>query len=342
MGTQHTDARTRRTSRPPLTASDLHPFASTNGWPTPRTGFPSDWIELYNSAGASPSRLRGCLPRHHQPPCISIHFALLHRPPFGFVQFFADEGVGAGSHLDFKLPGCSAAFHHRYTTTTAAEVNSCHLHRTRSRGSPADACPDGAANGGEFPRQRPAPAPRNYVPTPGLARCSTRCSRATRAAVTNGNATPDFIELFNGGASPFNLAGYQPQCELPGSPGRIRASRPRPASVPAGGYLVIWCDGSRRRLDSTLGRPQHRPNHVDGESGGAYLFNTSGPDRQLDRIWIPGGQSRPIGFVVRGNGPVLASPTRQAGSTPPTATLANPNSVLRLNEWMARPARWRR
>jgi outer membrane lipoprotein SlyB len=106
---------------------------------------------------------------------------------------------------------------------------------------------------------------------------------------------------------------------------------PASASVPANGYLVVWCDGSR---PPSITPGNYNTGHsLDGESGGAYLFNAQG---QVINSVEYGFQvaDRPIG-LSGGQWRLLATATPGAVNAAP-ATLGT-NAVLRINEWMANP-----
>src|SRR5262249_54204829 len=105
---------------------------------------------------------------------------------------------------------------------------------------------------------------------------------------------------------------------------------PPGASLPASGYLVIWCDGARPA--STNAGDYNTGHSLDGDSGGAYLFNPAG---QLVNSVEYGFQitDRPIG-LVGGVWRLLAAAT--PGATNAAAALGT-NTALRINEWMASP-----
>jgi hypothetical protein len=140
-------------------------------------------------------------------------------------------------------------------------------------------------------------------------------------SVTNGGLFPDWIEIQNRGASPTNLAGWSLSDDsnarkfvLPGT------------NLPAGGYLVIWCDGatgapglhsgfSLSKNGETISLFDSNTNRVDAVTFGLQL-----PDKTLGRS--------PTDWT-------LTLPTPNATNV--AAALAAPAS-LALNEWLADPA----
>ena len=108
---------------------------------------------------------------------------------------------------------------------------------------------------------------------------------------------------------------------------------PAGTTLAAGGYLVVWCDGSRA---ATTNFPAHlnTGQSLDGNSGGAYLFNSAG--QVVDYV--------EYGFQIRdqsigrtgGNWGLLASPTPGAANAAAATLGAAAN--LRFNEWEAEPS----
>jgi hypothetical protein len=50
---------------------------------------------------------------------------------------------------------------------------------------------------------------------------------------------------------------------------------PSGTTIAAGGYVILWCDGSRQ-VSSNLQASFNIGQSLDGDSGGVYLFNTAG------------------------------------------------------------------
>lgn len=302
---------------PLASASNL----SINEWLASAPAGQSDWIELHNPA-AQPVALRGCYLSNTS----SVHriTSLSFVPPFGFVQLFADEGVGP-DHLDFKLAAAGGTI--VLSDPATIEINRV-SYTNAVEGLTRGRLPDGGANLVNFSGSA-SPGASNYVNTytgPVINEVLAR----NRSAVTNLGNAADYLELLNPNAVPFSLAGMSLSVNSP-EPGQYVF--PVGASIPANGLLVIWCDGSREAafLDNTR---NNTGRSLDGESGGVYLFNSLG---QLVNSVEYGFQiiDRPIG-LSGGQWRLLASATPGAANAAP-ATLAT-NSFLRINEWMANPA----
>jgi hypothetical protein len=293
---------------------------SINEWQASAPPGQSDWIELHNTA-AQPVALRGCYLSNTQ----TVHriTSLSFVPAFGFVQLFADEGVGP-DHLDFRLAAAGGTI--VLADTVAAEVNRV-SYTNAVEGLTRGRLPDGAVTLVNFPGSA-SPGASNYVNTytgPVLNEVLAR----NRSAVTNAGNAADYVELFNPGGTAFPLVGLSLSVNS-AEPGQYLF--PASASVPANGYLVIWCDGSRPAsfgpADYNTGRS------LDGESGGVYLFNAQG---QVINNVEYGFQviDQPIG-LSGGQWRLLASATPGAVNAAPAAL--GTNAVLRINEWMANPA----
>ncbi len=278
-----------------------------------------DWLELFNNS-ALPVGLRGTFLSNtsavHQ--ITSLSFIA----PFGFVQLFADEGVGA-DHLDFKLEAAGGAI--VFYDTGAAEVNRVN-YAAQSEGISRGRLPDGSATIVNFPGTA-SPGATNYVASYNGPVLNEVLARNV-SAVTNGGRVADYVELFNAGGSAFVLAGMSLSIDS------LAAGQwvfPPGASIGAGSYLVIWCDNTRPA--STNAGDYNTGRALNGDSGGVYLFNASAQlvnsveyGFQVDNrsIGLSGGQWR-----------LLASPTLGAANAA-VATLGL-TTALRLNEWMANP-----
>src|SRR6185436_19932919 len=115
-----------------------------------------------------------------------------------------------------------------------------------------------------------SPGASNYVNTYSGAVLNEVLAR-NRSAVTNAGNAADYLELFNSSGTAFPLLGMSLSVNS-AEPGQYVF--PASASVPANGYLVIWCDGSRP-VSITPG-DYNTGRSLGGESGGAYLFNAQG------------------------------------------------------------------
>jgi hypothetical protein len=293
---------------------------SINEWQASAPPGQSDWIELHNTA-AQPVALRGCYLSNTQ----TVHRinSLSFVPAFGFVQLFADEGVGP-DHLDFRLSAAGGTI--VLSDAVAAEVNRA-TYTNAVEGLTRGRLPDGTATIVNFPGSA-SPGASNYVNTYTGAILNEVLAR-NRSAVTNGTSQPDYVELFNSSGTAFPLFGMSLSVNV-AEPGQYVF--PINASVPANGYLVIWCDGAR---PAAFGPADYNTGQaLDGESGGACLFNAQG---QVVNSVEYGHQVRdlPIG-LSGGQWRLLTSATPGAANSAVAAL--GTNAVLRFNEWMANPA----
>ena len=278
-----------------------------------------DWVELFNNS-ALPVGLRGTFLSNtsavHQ--ITSLSFI----KPFGFVQLFADEGVGP-NHLDLKIdaPGGILIFYDAAATEVNRLSYGAQLENvTRGR------LPDGSATLVNFPGTA-SPGASNYVASYSGPVLNEVLARNV-SAVTNGGLVADYVELFNAGAAPFSLAGMSLSVDS------LTAGQwtfPPGASVDAGSYLVIWCDDSRAA--STNAGDYNTGRALNGDSGAVYLFNSLG---QLVNSVEYGFQveNRPIGLLI-GQWRLMAAATPNAVNG--SAATLGPNTALRVNEWMANP-----
>ncbi|HXG49596.1 MAG TPA: lamin tail domain-containing protein, partial [Methylomirabilota bacterium] len=306
----------------PNSAAALAPASSLslNEWlANPSPGQP-DWVELFNRSLTLPASLQGIY--LGTTGTVERLQALSFIAPGGHVQLFADEGVGP-DHLGFRLPAAGGGIVLYDETATELERVT---YGAQLSGVSQGRLPDGTATIVGFPGSV-SPAAMNYISTytgPVLNEVLAR-----NGSVPVDGVVVDFIELHNAGAAPFDLGGMSLSINE-AKPGNWRFA---PGTVvPAGGYLVVPCDGSRavgtNAAALNLGEP------LDGESGGVYLFNAAG---QLVNSVEYGFQieDRSIG-LSGGQWRLLAAATPGAANAA-TETLGT-NSALRVNEWMAAPA----
>jgi hypothetical protein len=280
-----------------------------------------DWIELYCNSSL-PVGLRGTFISNtstvHQ--ITSLSFIA----PYGFVQLFADEGVGP-DHIDFKLPAAGGTI--VLYDTLANEVNRV-TYSAQGEGISRGRLPDGSLNIVNFPGTA-SPGASNYTATYNGPILNEVLARNVSAVTNSSGRVADFVELYNPSLSPFSLAGMSL------SVNSLEPSQwifPPGASIGGQSYLVIWCDDGQPV--STNAPNYNTGRALDGESGGAYLFNTSG---QLVNSVEYGFQvtDRSIG-LSGGVWRLLASPT--PGVVNGSVSALGTNTALRINEWMANPA----
>ncbi len=245
-------------------------------------------------------------------------------PPRGYVQMFADDQAGA-DQLEFKLPSAGGMI--ALSDATGVELERV-TYGAQTVGVSQGRLPDGAANIATF-NGSVSPGSTNYLPVwtgPVLNEILARNSRATVSPWGN---SADFVELFNPGASSFDLAGMA----LGDSSDAGKAWKfPAGSTIGAGGYLLVWCDGSQAAATNGSD-PANTGFSLPGGSGDVYLFNASG--QPVDSVNY-GLQVQDLSIGrVGGNWQLLAAPTPGAVNA---AAAALGNAVaLRVNEWMAAP-----
>ncbi|MBN9689752.1 MAG: lamin tail domain-containing protein [Verrucomicrobia bacterium] len=142
--------------------------------------------------------------------------------------------------------------------------------------------------------------------------------------VPHGGAFPDYLELVNRSEAAVNVGGWAVSDD-PGRPGRYVI--PSGTVIPAGGFLVLWCD------DRTAAPGLHTGFGL-GRLGETLSVFSPGPsgwvlvDRLIFGIQLPD--------LAVGRGPnqlwTLVSPTPGATNAP--VELAD-GSEVRINEWLA-------
>lgn len=290
-----------------------------NEWlanPTP--GLP-DWIELFNKSAGAPVALQGLYLATsngtHQ--ITSLSFLA----PLGYVQLFADEGVGP-DRLDFKL---SAAGETLTLADNAGVTIQTVAFGTQAEGVSGGRFPNGSATLTNFVGSV-SPATANYLATWSGPVINEILAR--NKSITVGTQVVDYVELFNPNGSNYNLGG------LSLSVNSAQAGEfPFPAgtTIPANGYLLIKCAGAA--LAATNSGAFDTGESLNGDSGGVYLFNTN---RQVVSFVEYGPQvdDLPIG-LSGGQWRLLSAAT--PGATNAAAAVLGDFTALRLNEWMPNP-----
>ena len=287
--------------------------------PNPSAGLP-DWIELFNNS-ALPVSLRGAF----LATTTAVHqiTSLTFLPPYGFMQFFADEAPGL-DHVDFKLPATGGSvILYSAAGTEVSRINYTAQPEAISRGR----LPDGSATIVNFPGT-PSPGATNYAATytgPVINEVMAR----NLSAVTNGGRVADYFELHNGTGGPFALGGLSVSVDDV-TPGQW--TFPPGTTLAANSQLIIWCDNTRPA--STNSGDFNTGRALNGDSGGVYLFNAAG---QLVNFVEYGPQVPDMALgLVTGQWRLLASPS-PGSANGAAAVLAAPTG-LRFNEWMANSA----
>jgi len=292
-----------------------------NEWlANPAPGQP-DWIELYNKSTTLPVSLQGIYLNTSN----TIHqlTSLSFLAPLGYVQLFADEGVGP-DHLDLKLSADGE-------TLTLAD-NTGGTIQTVSFGAQAEGVsggryPDGAVTLMDF-SSSVSPAAANYLSTytgPVINEVLAR-----NRSITVGTQIVDFVELYNPNGSSFNLGGMSLSVN---SKQAGEFTFPAGTTIAANAYLLIKCDSSTPA--ATNSGAFNTGEALDGESGGVYLFNTN---RQVVNFLEYGPQvdNLPIG-LSSGQWRLLSAAT--PGTANAAVAILGTNTAVRINEWMPHPAK---
>jgi hypothetical protein len=277
-----------------------------------------DWLELYN-ASASPVSLQN-LYLGTSNALFQIR-SLSFIPAGGFVQLIADERPGA-DHLDFKLTAATGAI--VLYDATGAELQRVN-YGAQAQGVSQGRLPNGTANIVAFPNS-PSPAASNFTLNytgPVLNELLARNSSAFAGPFAN---YADYLELFNPTTNAFDLGGMglsddADEIKYVFAPGTVIASN---------AYLVIWCDSGRAARTSA---PLNAGFSLNGNSGGAYLFNTNG--QLVDRVEY-GFQATDLPVGLNGGQWRLLSAVTPGSNNAVVATLGATTN-LRINEWMADP-----
>ena len=287
-----------------------------NEWlANPTAGLP-DWIELFNNSASAPVALQGI----YLGTSNNLHqlTALAFLAPKGYLQLFADEGVGA-DHLDFKLPASGEKL--VLSDSTGGQIQSV-TYTAQTEGISQGRLPDGNSNVTNFVGSL-SPETTNYIVSytgPVINEVLAR-----NRSITVGTQIVDFVEIQNPNGSSFNLGGMSLSVNSQQAGEFIF---PSPTTIAANGYLLIKCDGSTPA--STNAGAFNTGESLDGESGGVYLFNTNSQvvnfveyGLQVDNmsIGLSSGQWR-----------LLTSVTPAAVNA--AAAILGNTTALRLNEWM--------
>ncbi len=145
-------------------------------------------------------------------------------------------------------------------------------------------------------------------------------------AVANAGSYPDYVELRNNTALPIDISGWS----LTDDDFNLnKYVFPAATSVPANGYLVVWCD-------SALTAPGLHTGFAIDSDGQRMLLTQSGTVKDIVAFG-PQAADFSIGRIVDGTGSwtlIVPSP----GATNVAKTPLGAVTSLKVNEWMASPA----
>ncbi len=147
---------------------------------------------------------------------------------------------------------------------------------------------------------------------------------ANSGAVVNGGTTPDAVELFNASRQPISLAGLRLTDDA-GEPDKF--TFPAGASIPAGGYLVVYADNASAAPGYHLGF------NLNQNGDALYLFAAVEDGGALLDSVVFGMQlaNLSVGRLAGGDW-ALTVPT--FGAANQAARVDNPQAI-RINEWLA-------
>lgn len=305
-------------------AATLAPASSLsiNEWmANPFPGF-DDWIELHNKSTTSPVSLTGIYLQAGD----DIHqlTSLAFLPPLGFIQIHADEGEGA-DHVDFNLPATGATI--TLSDPVAVLIDSV-AYPPEAEGISRGRFPDGTATIVTFPGTA-SPGVSNHRDTYTGPFLNEVLARNEGAVTSPAGTHPDFVEIFNGGGTAFNLSGMSLSVDeaVPG-----QWVFPTTTSIPANSYLIVWCDGTQPAT-TNAGGLLNTGRSLNGSSGSVYLFNLAGQAVDFVEYGFQ-VENKSIGLVT-GQWRLLNTPS--AGTINGAAATLAAATNLRINEWMANP-----
>ncbi len=303
----------------PATLAPASSLALNEWLANPTPGQP-DWIELFNNSSVAPVALQGL----YLATSNNLHQlrSLAFLAPRGYLQLFADEGVGP-DHLDFKLPASGDVITLSDSTGNPIQTVS---YVAQGEGVSRGRVPDGSALIYNFPGSA-SPETTNYLATYTGPVINEILARNRTSTV--GTQIVDFVEIYNPSASGFNLGGMSLSVNSQQAGEWIF---PPGATIAANGYLLIKCDGDSPA--ATNAGSYNTGEALDGESGGVYLFNTNS---QLVNFVEYGPQVDDLPIGLSGGQWRLLSASSPLATNAPAAILGNP-TALRLNEWMPNPA----
>jgi hypothetical protein len=160
-------------------------------------------------------------------------------------------------------------------------------------------------------------------PAPASALVLNEVGAENLGAVGNAGTFPDWVELRNTTASPVSLAGWS----LSDDGDARKFIFPGGTTIPANGYLVVWCDAA---TNTTPGL--HAGFALDREGDSLFLYNVQ--TQRVDAITF-GAQVANLTIGRVNSDWTLTMPTPAAANS--AAPLAAP-SELSINEWLANAA----
>lgn len=105
------------------------------------------------------------------------------------------------------------------------------------------------------------------------------CASNKESLLDSTGRAADWVELYNSGSQPVSLAGYGLS---DGTKNPYKFTFPENAAVPAGGYVIVFCDDG---LTESTDQEYHAPFKLSAEGEQIYLVNASGT--LVDSVNVP-------------------------------------------------------
>jgi hypothetical protein len=139
-------------------------------------------------------------------------------------------------------------------------------------------------------------------------------------------AYADFVELFNPNASGYDIGGMG----LSDEADEVKFVFAPGTTIPADGYLVVWCDGTRAAATNGA---LNSGFSLSGNSGGIYLFNPSG---QMVESVEYGHQVEDLPMGRSGGEWHLLSSFTPGTANAPAAALGSMRTCASMSGWRTR------
>ncbi len=317
----------------PLALNEAAPLASPsllaiNEWLANPIPGDDDWVEFHNLSASAPIALRGLFVATSNR-LTQIRGASFVGPS-GFAVLQADENPGP-NHLGLKLPANAGAIILSGADGTELSRVAYRLpiqgHPLGAEGISLGRFPDGTGNTVAFP-DTPSPGASNYFPPASGPRFNEFMAVNSKAVQHPSGDFADWIELMNPGNAPYDLTGA---IIVVGESETGAWNFPSGLSIPAGGYLLVWCDPSLP-ISTNNSPPLNLGRSLPAEGTTLRLLDARGQilDSVAFGFQIP---DLSAGRTASGSWSLLATPTPAALNATP-ATLGGSRST-RFNEWLA-------
>ena len=309
-------------------AASLAPPAGNlviNEWLSNAAPGSTDWMELYNKHATQPVAISGLFfqtdTQLYRYPSLSFV------APLGWLQLFCDEQPGF-DQLDFRLPATGTPLSILDSAATVIDTVSAANFGAPAQGVSRGRTTDGSATFSTFSGSA-SPGAANYVNSWTGPIINEVLARNSAGDIAPWGTRADWVELYNPLATSVFLDGMKLGTANQTSGAWIF---PAGTSIPALGYLYLWCDAGRSA--SLLNESDmNTALNLGDQSGALYFFNTNG--QIVNRVeWGPQIVDRSFG-LDSGVQKLLANPTR--GALNSAASALSAVTSLKINEWFAMP-----